>query len=110
VAEVATQDWPDLYRLASLQRAGVTVKAGSDAPYGDANPWIAIHAAMNRMTRNGTLIAPEERVPLADALSLFGSGDLSVGDAADIALVSIDSAIGGNDAEVTTFIGGHLIA
>jgi len=63
------QDW--LYRCASLRQQRVTVAAGSDAPYGPADPWECIAAAISRRTRSGAVLGLAERIPATDALALF---------------------------------------
>jgi predicted amidohydrolase YtcJ len=57
-----------LWRYGGLLRAGVRVVASSDAPYGDANPWVTVHDATRR--RSGRVVLqPDERVDAAIALS-----------------------------------------
>ena len=65
----AEQDW--LYPCASLLRAGVQVAAGSDAPFGPQNPWLAIAAATSRRTATGAMVGAGERVSASQALRLF---------------------------------------
>ena len=66
-AEVPPEDWPDLWRLRSLITAGVTVAAGTDAPFGLADPWHAMRGATDRPPPFGT----SEAVPAATAVALF---------------------------------------
>ena len=63
------RDW--LYPCASLLRAGVTVAASTDAPFGPSDPWACIAAAVTRRTRSGQVLAPAERVAASQALRLF---------------------------------------
>jgi predicted amidohydrolase YtcJ len=65
--DVAPEDLPDLWRLRSLIDAGVAVAAGSDAPFGRADPWRVMRAATSRPARLG----PGEAVDPATALRLF---------------------------------------
>ncbi|HEX4017233.1 MAG TPA: amidohydrolase family protein [Frankiaceae bacterium] len=58
----------DLYRLASLQAAGVAVACSSDAPYGPADPWAVIRAAAERRAPSGEVVGPGERVDVLTAL------------------------------------------
>src|SRR5699024_11148520 len=51
--DVPADEHDALYRLASLQRAGIRVAASSDAPYGSPGPWLSIHAAVRRQTAGG---------------------------------------------------------
>jgi predicted amidohydrolase YtcJ len=60
-----------LYRGAAWLRAGVALAAGSDAPYGSANPWVAMHAAVNRRTSGGRLLGAEEALTAEQALDLY---------------------------------------
>ena len=53
----------DLYRCGSLLRAGVAVKASSDAPYGDLNPWLGVQAAADRYTAGGAAWESKSECP-----------------------------------------------
>jgi predicted amidohydrolase YtcJ len=66
-ADVPPDDWPDLWRLRSLFDAGVSVAAGSDAPFGDADPWAVMRAA----TRRPPPFRADEAVSPALAMGLF---------------------------------------
>ncbi|MET0986549.1 MAG: amidohydrolase family protein [Steroidobacteraceae bacterium] len=68
---VAAAEHDDLYRCASLLRAGVVVAASSDAPYGPVDPWLAMRAAIERRTSADQLLGPDERVDPRTALELF---------------------------------------
>jgi predicted amidohydrolase YtcJ len=65
--DVAPEDLPDLWRLRSLIDAGVGVAAGSDAPFGGADPWPVIRAA----TRRPADLGPREAVDPETAIRLF---------------------------------------
>ena len=80
--EVAAEDQPWLYRLAGLRRAGVSLAASSDAPYGALNPWQGIAAAMQRRTRLGRCLGGDEALALNDALSLYTGSLQAPGSAA----------------------------
>jgi predicted amidohydrolase YtcJ len=69
--EVAAEDQPWLYRLRSLLDAGIPLGGGSDAPFGDANPWLAMQAAVTRRSRAGQLMAAGEALSPEQALALF---------------------------------------
>ena len=71
LTDVPAGEHQDLWRCGSLIAAGVGVAAGSDAPYGDADPWRAIAAATDRRTTAGTVLGPAERVAAAEALRLY---------------------------------------
>lgn len=46
--DVPEIDHKNLWRLAAFDRAGLPMAGGSDAPFGDINPWKAMNAAVNR--------------------------------------------------------------
>ncbi|PRC53753.1 amidohydrolase, partial [Mycobacterium sp. ITM-2017-0098] len=63
-----------LWRLASLLDAGVSVALSTDAPFGDADPWAAMRAAVHRRAPSGVVLGSDERISAATALALF-TGD-----------------------------------
>jgi len=65
----AERDW--LYPCASLIRAGVAVAAGTDAPFGPADPWRCIAGAATRSTPAGRVLGKAERLSPEAALRLF---------------------------------------
>jgi predicted amidohydrolase YtcJ len=69
--DVASDDVSYLYPCASLQQNGVRVGGSTDAPYGDADPWKAIQAAIERRTESGAVLGANERVAPRRALDLF---------------------------------------
>ncbi len=71
--EVPADEQPWLYRGRGFLDAGVALAAGSDAPFGDLNPWIAMQAAVDRRTRNGAVLAPDEQLTPEEALALFST-------------------------------------
>lgn len=108
-AQMDSEALDDLYRLGSLTRGGVRVLGGSDAPYGDANPWVALCAATDRRTRGGDVIGGGEAVGRAEALALYQGAPLRVGDPADLILYDWP-----DDADVLgdvalTLIGGAIV-
>lgn len=98
LAQVEAEDIPLLYRAGAFRRCGVRLAAGSDAPYGCADPWYAMRAAVSRRTGNGVLIGVDEALSPAEALALY-AGDplapggplcaLGVGEAADLCLLDV---------------------
>ena len=70
-SEVEAADRPSLYRCATLRDAGIGVAAGTDAPFGPPDPWVAVRASVSRETRAGAVLGPPERIDAASALSLF---------------------------------------
>lgn len=71
VAEVDETDLEHLYPCGRLLAAGVGVAGSTDAPFGDADPWRAIAAAVERRTRRGTTVGASDRVPADRALAMF---------------------------------------
>jgi len=65
--DVPSDDRPDLWRLRTLIDGGVAVAAGSDAPFGGADPWQVIRAAIRRPADLG----PGEAVDPQTAIRLF---------------------------------------
>lgn len=93
LAEIDAVELPNLQRLSSLSANGVPLLAGSDAPYGPANPWVAIRAAMLRQTALGTVLGASEAVSSDAALALFTSkGSIQAGTVADCCLIPCDWA------------------
>jgi predicted amidohydrolase YtcJ len=54
-----------------LTRAGTAVAASTDAPFGPADPWRCVAAAVARRTPGGRVLGPRERLSPARALRLF---------------------------------------
>lgn len=69
--DVAADDQPGLWRLASLRRAGVRVALSTDLPFGGADPWAVMRAAVHRTTAAGRVLNADECVAPATALSMF---------------------------------------
>lgn len=69
--DVDPQDQPWLYRLQGFRDAGIALAAGTDAPYGSLNPWLAMQAAMSRRTASGAVIGAKEALTPEQALELF---------------------------------------
>jgi predicted amidohydrolase YtcJ len=116
-ADVPPADQPDLWRLRSLIDGGVSVAAGTDAPYGAADPWQAMRAAVRRPAR----FRPEEAVSPATAIALFlGQAAapgrprlIAPGHPADLVLLRTGprEALGSlaSDLVAATLVGGDLI-
>jgi predicted amidohydrolase YtcJ len=69
--DLPPREHPDLYRCATLRRAGVPVALSSDAPYGPLDPWAVIAAATARRTASGQVAAPQERITFTEALNAY---------------------------------------
>ena len=88
------QDW--LYRCRGFLTTGIGLAGGTDAPFGDADPWNAMRAAVTRTTKSGELLGPSECLTPEQALALFlGSSAapttprrITVGERADLCLLT----------------------
>ncbi len=69
--DVAADDLPWLYRLRGFVDAGVPLALSTDAPFGEPNPWAAMHAAVTRRTPSGAAIAIAEALSANAALEMF---------------------------------------
>lgn len=95
--DVARDDQPWLYRLRGFLDEDVLLAAGSDVPYGDANPWRAMQAAVTRRSESGAIMAVEESLTPEQALELFmspldapgtASRRVGIGERADLCLLT----------------------
>ena len=120
--EVEPDDQPWLYRGAGFTDAGIAWALGTDAPFGNPNPWLSMHAAVERRTAAGAVIGREERVTPEAALARFSTPaddpagnarTVAVGERADLCLLSQPWHQARNALEqvvVThTWIGGALV-
>jgi predicted amidohydrolase YtcJ len=71
LVEVEARERPWLYRCAGFDAARVPLGAGSDAPFGDPDPWLAMQAAVDRRTGRGDVLGAGEGVSPERALALF---------------------------------------
>jgi predicted amidohydrolase YtcJ len=93
--EVDESDRPWLYRLRGFRDAGIALAAGTDAPFGDADPWRAMQAAVTRSTAGRAIIGEHESLSPEEALALFSGPldmpgappEIRVGAAADLCLI-----------------------
>ena len=94
------RDLPDeehawLYRCRGFLDRGIPLAGGSDAPFGHADPWRAMRAAVERRTASGQLLGAREALSPEQALSLYlGALEqpgrerrIAVGAAADLCLL-----------------------
>ena len=70
---VDAQQLEFLYRAKSFLDAGIPLGGGTDAPFGGADPWAAMHAAIHRKTRSGEVIGEQEKLAPEEALAMFTS-------------------------------------
>jgi predicted amidohydrolase YtcJ len=111
--DVDPDDQDHLYRCRSLAEAGIALAAGTDAPYGSADPWAVMRAAVER--------SGGEAVDRRTALDLFAGEPqhpsrvrkLAVGSVADLCLlhVPLKEALDLMSADVVraAFVGGQRI-
>lgn len=93
---VDADERPWLYRLRGFLDAGVRLAGGTDAPFGDPNPWAAMQAAVTRRSGGGAAMGADEGLSPEQALALFTcAGErpggparrIAVGAAADLCLL-----------------------
>lgn len=111
----------DLYRCASFVGRGIPLAGGTDAPFGDADPWRAMNAAITRRTASGALLGADEALTPEQALALFtGSPEspaeprrIATGVAADLCLLdrrwSRARSVLSRDCVRATFVAGESI-
>jgi predicted amidohydrolase YtcJ len=121
LVDVEPRHQAGLYRLRTFSEAGVPLAGGSDAPYGSADPWKAMSAAVSRRTLNGAVIGGKEALTPEEALSLYlvdpldltRQRKLAPGAAADLCLLDRPWAqartLLSSEAVAGTFIDGALI-
>lgn len=69
--DVPAEDHDALYRCRGFLEAGIPLGGGTDAPYGEPDPWAAMLAAVERQTADGDIIAGNETLTPEQALGLF---------------------------------------
>ena len=69
--EVPAAEHEQLWRVASLLRAGVPVALSTDMPFGDGDPWAAMRAAVHRTTPSGAVLGADECISARTALTMF---------------------------------------
>jgi predicted amidohydrolase YtcJ len=115
VKELPAELHGDLYRCASFLAHGIPLAGGTDAPFGDADPWRAMHAAVSRRLGEDERLTPEQ------ALALFtGSLEspaqrrrIAIGQDADLCLLDRPWAearkVLSRDCVRATFVAGESI-
>ena len=71
VADVPTSEHDHLYRCRGFVDAGIPLGGGTDAPFGEPDPWAAMRAAVHRKTARGVVVGTDERLTPERALALF---------------------------------------
>ena len=120
--DVDAEDLDLLYRCGTLLSAGVAVAGGTDAPFGVADPWRAMRAAVTRRSDHGRVLGEDEAVTPRAALTLFLSDAHAPGGAprqvrtgapADLCLLRepLGDALATLDASLVhaTIVGGRVV-
>lgn len=116
--DVEPSDHPHLWRLRSFGDRDLACAAGSDAPFGDPNPWAAMAAAVKRPDGFGQneTVSPDMALALYTkpaSAAYAASRRLEVGAVADMCLLDRSwAAAGRNFADVqvrATWIGGEAV-
>jgi len=90
--DVEPEDIPHLWRIKSLKDAGIKLAAGSDAPFGSHNPWLAMASAVERPEGLGLdeVVTPEQALELYSK-PVDGAGAparrIAIGEKADLCLL-----------------------
>ena len=71
LTDVPASDHAHLYRGQGFLDAGVPLGGGTDAPFGEADPWLAMRAAATRETPSGRTLGATEALTPERALALF---------------------------------------
>jgi predicted amidohydrolase YtcJ len=71
LTDVPAAEHHELWRLASLLKAGVKVALSTDMPFGEGDPWATMRAAVRRTTAAGAVLGPDESVSAREALTMF---------------------------------------
>lgn len=93
--DLPAEERPWLYRCRSFRERRIPLAGGSDAPFGHADPWRSMRAAVDRRTASGQALGADEALSAEQALSLYlGALDepgterrIEVGAAADLCLL-----------------------
>lgn len=121
LAEVEPLYQGDLYRQSTFTDHGIPLVGGSDAPFGNPDPWRAMRAAVDRRTADGQPLGTTEALSPEQALALYlaSPDDLAQqrsvkpGGPADLVLLSLPWAKArkrlSSDDVAMTIIGGNVV-
>ncbi len=119
--EVPAAEHDQLWRVASLLRANVRVALSTDMPFGQADPWAAMRAAVHRTTPGGAVLGADERVSARTALTMFfgypgqptRARTLQPGEPGDVCVLGVppETALAELDAGMVaaTVVGGEIV-
>ena len=74
LSDVPECEHDQLWRVATLRGARIPVALSTDMPFGDADPWAAMRAAVHRTTTAGRILGSAERIDAEAALGMFLGG------------------------------------
>ncbi len=116
--DVPADEHRQLWRVASLLRAGIPMAASTDAPFGGMDPWAAMRAAVHRTTGGNEVLGPDECVSAEQALRMFlGHADrpsvprtVDVGQPGDLMVLTPTAVVEtlASDMVATTIVGGRI--
>jgi len=117
IKDVEEFEQKNLWRLKSFINSGVRLAAGSDAPFGNSNPWFAMESAVNRPAGfEDESLSPEEALSLYLKPSYNAGGvarEVKEGEIADLCLLNMpwsDARLKLNDIRPRgTWIDGRLV-
>lgn len=69
--DMAATEHDSLYRCKAFLKANIALAGSSDAPFGSADPWGAMRAAVTRQTASGQTVGRDEALTPEQALALF---------------------------------------
>jgi predicted amidohydrolase YtcJ len=119
--DVPSGEHAQLWRVASLMRAGIRMAGSTDAPFGALDPWAAMRAAVTRATVAGQVIGPRERLEPSVALQMFlGSADrparprrIEPGEPGDVCVLTVQPREAlkelASDTVSVTVVGGTVV-
>jgi predicted amidohydrolase YtcJ len=119
--EIPADEHGQLWRVASLLDAGISVALSTDMPFGDPDPWAAMRAAVHRITTGGAVLGIDECISARTALTMFlGRPDrpthprtLEPGEPGDLCVLSVPphAALADLDAGMVaaTVVSGQMI-
>ncbi|MEZ0053381.1 putative amidohydrolase YtcJ [Mycobacterium sp. MAA66] len=102
----------ELWRVASLCGGRIPVALSTDLPFGDADPWAVMRAAVHRTTATARVLGPGECITAATALGMFlGSPEIPAQPREVVSGARADLCVlGAAPSEVLAALDGDLVA